>query len=139
MALNIYYDMNLLVLGHVLNPALRFNRLVQSKVSPPEVFGTLSSFTSKHCSDLIVRFSDEAGAPFALKKDFCTLVMPPDLLLGEFQISTDCDSFSPLRNCMDFNSDSILRQVCRRLHSIRAHAADIERAWSSRDLGRTLP
>ena len=90
--MNIYYEIDTLLLVHVLNPDLRFRGLNAQKITPRTKFNTLTEYFNRSYSDFSTNEVGTQLPEIILKTEFCPWVRPDLSLYASFD--SDIDPFT---------------------------------------------
>ena len=123
--LNLYYDGDVLILSHVIDPSLQFSRLNKDVFPPYELLGIIYSFENR-CRKLCVdAIAVQISAKMELKQDFCQWIRLESSLAES--MATEKDGFTWWLHCLDFPPTSIPRFFVLIFLSIAAGVADLKR------------
>lgn len=126
--LNIYYDVDMLVLAHWFDPRVRSAGLLADKITNRAVHDALLSFAKRYCPDIMkVGSLAESSTRTLLRQNFISWINCEEDHAGAS--ATHCPFELWLHN-LDFDHYSPLRCVIEVLLSMPATAADLERVWS---------
>lgn len=125
--INIYFDVDLLILAHVLDPNVGMKGLLASNVTRRRIYQILIKFSKK----LLAGFSDNSPELHNIRQNFVNylkLIENSDNI-----ISDDNDPFRywSTQAHIDFPENSPLRKLALFIFAAPATAADLERIWSS--------
>lgn len=123
--LNIYYDIDLLILAHVFNPGLGMRGLKSPEFNRRKVYNILQTVAQKFDPSIAENISRKT----TLRREFVEYL----------QLISDANFTSPknpfiywsCQSDLDFDSNSDLKKIALRILSAPASAADLERIWSA--------
>lgn len=128
--MNIYFDVDILVLSHCLHPGLQFSGLCLSNISKKYVHDVLVTFAEKYCKYLLIENGEGERERYLknLRMDFIEWIQKSEVT---HKYKNGIDAWN---NGLFLEPKSIFYRVAIHLLSLPAHAADLERIFSGAKL-----
>lgn len=125
--INIYFDVDLLILSHVLDPLCGMKGFQAASVSRKRVFQILIKLANK----FLPNFTGDASGLQDMRQHFVQY-----LVMTENTSNLQTGAENPYtywlsQACIDFAPNSPLRRIALFIFAASASAADLERVWSS--------